>query len=255
MRPPKGKGCMASPSPLVSITLALVVAAGFTGAARDAADPAADRVTDAGAGQPAASCESALSLVWVDSSRTAPSVLAAAAREASAIWAAAGITLVWAHNGPGRRMRSEDILVMVRDRLARHPQTELRAARRRTLGRIIRVSEDQPGRVIEVALPAIVETIRTESMFSEPIASLPAVARDLALGRAAGRVAAHEIGHWLFGRGHAASGLMRASIQSRDLVSVFAPALPDAWPSQARAKLRARRPCPTPDAFRQPVTE
>lgn len=89
----------------------------------------------------------------------------------------------------------------------------------------------------------------------------PLVSITLALVVAAGSTgagqpaAACEPGHWLFGRGHAPSGLMRASIERRDLVSTFAPALPGAWPSQARCQLRVRRPCPGPDAFRQPVTE
>jgi hypothetical protein len=248
-----------SPSPLVRITAALVVAAGLTGTARGAADAAPGRPAQPTAvslaAEGSAACDMALSLVWVDGSRIAASILDDAAREASAIWAGAGISLTWAHNGPGRPMRPEDILVMVRDRLAGHPHERLRAGRRRTLGRIIRVSEDRPGRVIEVALPAIVEAIQGESLFNERIATLPAVVRDRILGRAVGRVAAHEIGHWLFGRGHAPSGLMRASIARRDLVSLLPPSLPDAWPSQARAQLRARRPCPAPDAVRQPVTE
>jgi hypothetical protein len=247
---------MASPTPLVRITAALVVAAGLVGAAGADPDPPTPRAAVSGAGDAAAACQAALSLVWVNASGiVAPSILDVAAREASAIWAGAGISLTWAHNGPGHRIHPEEILVMVRERLARHPEAALRAGRRRTLGRIIRVSEERPGRVIEVALPAIVEAIQGESLFNERIASLPAVARDRILGRAVGRVAAHEIGHWLFGRGHAPSGLMRASIRRIDLVSVSAPALPDAWPSQARAQLRVRRPCPAPDAVRPPVTE
>lgn len=247
---------MASPSPLVRITAALIVAAGLAGLAGAAPDPLAQHAAVSGSGEAAAACDTALSLVWVGDRRTAaPSILDVAAREASAIWAGAGIRLTWAHNGPGRRMHPEDILVIVRERLAGHTAADLRAGRRRTLGRIIRVSEDRPGRVIEVALPAIVEAIQGESLFNERIASLPAVVRDRVLGRAVGRVAAHEIGHWLFGRGHAPSGLMRASIRRTDLVSIFPPALPDAWPSQARAQLRVRRPCSAPDAVRPPVTE
>jgi hypothetical protein len=200
-------------------------------------------------------CDAALSLVWVDGSGTAGPVLDGAAREASAIWADAGISLRWAHSGPQRRMHAEDILVLVRNRLAWHPHTAVHAGRGRTLGRLLRASEAQPGRVIEVALPVIVDAIQRESPFRERLGSLPAVMRHHILGRAVGRVAAHEIGHWLFGRGHAPAGLMRASIARRDLVSALAPPLPDAWPSQARAQLRVLRPCPAPDAVRPPVTE
>ena len=246
---------MPSPSPLVRITAALAIAA-ITGAAGAAPDPTARQAERSGGGEAASGCDAALSLVWVGADRPiAPAILDVAAREASAIWASARISLTWTHNGPGRRIRPDDILVLVRQQLAGHTEAELRAGRRRTLGRNIRVSEDHPGRVIEVAPPAIAEAIQGESFFNERIASLPPVVRDRLLGRAIGRVTAHEIGHWLFGRGHAPSGLMRASIRRRDLVSVFAPTLPDAWPSQARAQLRVRRPCSAPDAVRPPVTE
>jgi hypothetical protein len=75
------------------------------------------------------------------------------------------------------------------------------------------------------------------------------------VGRGLGRVLAHEIGHWLFGRGHTAHGLMRASIKRRDLVDRTAPPLPAAWPSLARAQLRVRRACALPCPVRQPVTQ
>jgi hypothetical protein len=106
------------------------------------------------------------------------------------------------------------------------------------------VSEDQPSRLIELALPDIVATVLGQSVFDHRVDELPDAARALAVGRALGRVAAHEIGHWLFGREHAPRGLMRASILRQDLVDRVAPSLPSRWPSTALAQLQVRRPCP-----------
>jgi hypothetical protein len=116
---------------------------------------------------------------------------------------------------------------------------------RRVLGRVIRESDARPGRLIEVAVPAVLASLAGQSMFSRPLAELPGGVQDRAAGRALGRVIAHEIGHWLFGRGHALEGLMKPSIGRADLVSQVAPALPHDWPASAPARLHARRPCPS----------
>jgi hypothetical protein len=143
---------------------------------------------------------------------------------------------------------------MVREHLARAPRADLRRDRRPTLGRVIRASTDRPGRLIELALPAVTRSVQRERMFGRAFRDLPDGARTLLVGRALGRVLAHEIGHWLFGREHAPHGLMRASITRRALASSIAPALPPAWPSQARDRLLARRACARPCPVPQPAT-
>jgi hypothetical protein len=172
-------------------------------------------------------------------------VLDEAAREAADIWAAAGITLTWSKPGPDRAIAPDAILVAVRTRLARR-QAANGQRRRTALGRLIRVSPERPGRLIEVALPIVTEVVLPLRWQGRPVREQPQFARDRAIGRALGRVVAHEIGHWLFGRDHAVDGLMRASIRRPDLVAADPPALPAAWPSTARARLRTLRPCAEP---------
>jgi hypothetical protein len=164
------------------------------------------------------------------------------------------VALEWSHRTPGRPVRPDAVLVMVRARLAGGNPADLIVGRRTTLGRVIRVSEDRPTRLIEVVFPAVVASVRDQMAFGRPLRELPSVARDAVIGRALGRVAAHEIGHWLFGRAHAPEGLMRASIRRRDLVSLEPPALPDGWPATARHHFLVRRGC-APDRVRQPVTD
>jgi hypothetical protein len=198
----------------------------------------------ASADREAAACGTTLSLVWIDGTGTPPAVLEAAEDETQRIWAAAGIAIVWAHPGGGRGIRAGDLLVALRVTLPA-PAHALEPRRPRgVLGRVIRESDARPGRLIEVAVPAVLASLAGQSMFSRPLAELPGGVRDRAAGRALGRVIAHEIGHWLFGRGHATDGLMKPSIGRADLVSLVAPELPRDWPASAPARMHARRPCP-----------
>jgi hypothetical protein len=59
------------------------------------------------------------------------------------------------------------------------------------------------------------------------------------VGRAIGRVLAHEIGHWLRGRGHTTTGLMKAVLRGHELVDPLAPPLPREWTSAGPAPLLA----------------
>ena len=199
-------------------------------------------------------CDAPLPLVWIDGGRTSPAVLVEAEREASRIWAPAGIAFEWTRSNPSRLIRAGEVLVMVREHLAGRPRADLRLNRRHALGRVILAEADRPSRLIELVLPAVARSVQGERMFGRAFRDLPDAARTLLVGRALGRVLAHEIGHWLFGREHTPHGLMRASISRRALASPIAPALPPAWPSQARDRLLARRACARPCAVPQPAT-
>ena len=225
------------------VGLVALIALGSTLTGADATSPVAPR------------CDASLPLVWIDYGRTSRLVLDEAEREASRIWAPAGITFAWARSTPERAIRADDVLVMVREQLAGRPHTGLRVSRRHALGRVILVTPDRPSQLIELALPAVATSVHGESLFGRPVRGLPPASRNVAVGRALGRVLAHEIGHWLFGRAHTPDGLMRASIKRRDLVDPIAPALPATWPSLARGQLLARRACALPCPVRQPVTD
>jgi hypothetical protein len=223
--------------------LLVLIALGSTLTGADATAPAAPR------------CDASLPLVWIDGGRTSPITLDEAEREASRIWAPAGITFEWARSTPARPIRPDEVLVMVREELAGRPRIDLRVSGRHTLGRVILVTPERPSRLIELALPAVATSVQGELLFGRPVRGLPAASRNVAVGRALGRVLAHEIGHWLFGRAHTPDGLMRASIKRRDLVDAIAPALPAAWPSQARGRLQDRqRACASSCPVRQPVS-
>lgn len=200
-------------------------------------------------------CDATLPLVWIDHGRVSRVALDEAQREASRIWAPAGITFDWARSTPTRAIRAGEVLIMVREHLAGRPRTDLRVDGRHTLGRVLLVTPDQPSRLIELSLPAVTTSVQGQMLFGRPVRELPDASRELAVGRALGRVLAHEIGHWLFGRAHTPKGLMRASIKRRDLVDAIAPALPAAWPSMARDQLMARRAFALLCPVRQPVTE
>ena len=207
--------------------------------------PRADAGQHAGADRDAAACSATLPLVWIGATDMPPATLAAAEAETSKIWAEAGIAIAWARGDAGRGIRHGDVLVVLRSALPRASNPDTPHRTRRVLGRVIRESDTRPGRLIEVALPAVLASIDGLSPFNRRFGDLPSGVHEVAAGRALGRVVAHEIGHWLFGRGHTADGLMKAAIARPDLIALVAPPLPLDWPASAAARLRAHRPCPS----------
>ncbi len=73
--------------------------------------------------------------------------------------------------------------------------------------------------VIYVSLPATHSHLQTVSTSGVFMVQLPEVLRERMLARAIGRVAAHELGHYLLAsRQHTVSGLMRSEFAARELV-------------------------------------
>jgi hypothetical protein len=98
----------------------------------------------------------------------------------------------------------------------------------------------RPANLIEVSLAAIRARVMGASFSGRPVADLPSFWQRPLVGRAMGRVIAHEIGHWFGGRDHTSGGLMKAAIDDRDLVEHTAPALPAAWTRSGAAPRLAR---------------
>jgi hypothetical protein len=70
-----------------------------------------------------------------------------------------------------------------------------------------------------VSLPAVTETVQGASAFELPVAKLTLGLRDRLIARALGRVAAHELGHYLLQHaGHQPHGLMRPRYSPNELV-------------------------------------
>ena len=157
-------------------------------------------------------------------------VLADARREADAIWAAAGLQLVWLEPPAViEPAAGRIVVVIVRPVLVRSP-VSVAASRsaRPALGWVPITPDGHPGNLVELCFETIASTVRRASVVSGRVGDLPAVGQRPLLGRAIRRVMAHELGHWLGGRGHAATGLMKEALRAGELVDIEAPALPRA---------------------------
>lgn len=161
-----------------------------------------------------------------------------AMREAAEIWAGAGLRLTWFEGMSTADATTErPVIVMVRRVLVSAPaNAESRAHARPPLG-WVPFGDDGPANLIEVSLSAITSLVMGGWHGGRRIADLPTVWQEPLVGRALGRVVAHEIGHWLVGRGHTAEGLMKAAVGRRDLLERAAPVLPTAWTDAGAAEL------------------
>jgi hypothetical protein len=87
-----------------------------------------------------------------------------------------------------------------------------------------------------VSFELLTSFVMSGSHLNKPVSAFPNLAPGL-LGRGLGRVLAHEIGHWLMGRGHTRGGLMRPRFNIDDLVGSIVPHLPRTW-TAATSSLR-----------------
>jgi hypothetical protein len=70
-----------------------------------------------------------------------------------------------------------------------------------------------------VSLPAVTEFVLRAEAFKRPVSTLTQALRDRLLAQAVGRVAAHELGHYLLqSAGHHRQGLMRPNYSANELV-------------------------------------
>jgi hypothetical protein len=115
---------------------------------------------------------------------------------------------------------------------------EARQRGRFVMGRVI-INDGSPVRLIEVSLRAIKTSVSEARTAGPRDAALLRVAGRGVIGRALGRVIAHEIGHWLFGREHTQAGLMKPSLYPHDLIRPKALALPRGWRVADAEHLRA----------------
>jgi hypothetical protein len=75
------------------------------------------------------------------------------------------------------------------------------------------------------------------------VGTLPDHVQAPLLGRAVGRVIAHEVGHWLTGRRHTRDGLMRATFRERDLIDWWSPRAPRDWTTSGSTHNESDRGC------------
>lgn len=186
-------------------------------------------------GPPAVPCAAAsprvVRLLVVNEAGVAPAAMDAAVAEAGAIWTEAGVLLDWTFAPASFARTDDDTVVLVIRRALRTPPASGGAAPSvsHALGQVSFAVDGRPGSMIEVSFDAITGLVMTGSQFDRPIPTLPLANRRAVVGRGLGRVVAHELGHWLAGRGHVQFGVMKAAFDSRDLVQSIMPLLPPAW--------------------------
>jgi hypothetical protein len=175
-------------------------------------------------------------LMFVDEGRTDPETIEIARAEVESIWATAGVRLIWvspksAGAGESGVTPRPDAYVMLRSDSAnviKHAAM-IRSASFRQLGWVRINSEGKRSHLIEVSLANVRLSLMYAWYDNGRFAFHPESVRIVVMGRALGRVIAHEFGHWLIGRGHEVDGLMNAELGSDDLMAPEAPPLPRAW--------------------------
>ena len=183
----------------------------------------------------------------INEAGAAAATLDAAESEARRIWEPAGLHLIWTSSPERTNLNDGDtVVVVVRFALHRPPggdPAEL-AASRAALGWIVFGEDGRPGNLIEVSFEALTSVVMSGERLGRHVRELPKTAQSLLFGCGLGRVVAHEIGHWLMGRGHTKAGLMRDSFGGRDVLDPQVARLPDEWTAAgSRLRLALSSPC------------
>jgi hypothetical protein len=184
-----------------------------------------------------------LDVVVVETGGADPLSLQQAGLEVTTIWSAAGVRVFWSM-GPGFQLDSSrvHVPVVVRPVLRRAGEMIRRSGHKgRPLGWVKLDGAGRPHGPLEISLAPISESVLSGMSLGRRLVDLPLGQQQYAVGRAIGRVIAHELGHWLFGRGHTKDGLMAPSLDTRALTVTQAPRLPREWSRAARRAACQRR--------------
>jgi len=180
----------------------------------------------------------------INEAGAAQETLDAAEAEAATIWANGGLRLVW--TVPPVPLKGQDgqtVVVVVRRALSPPATTagaDLRTCSHPALG-LIRFGVDRrPANLIEVSFRELMSLVMSGSYMDKSISELPIYVQRHVVGLGLGRVLAHEIGHWLMGRGHTEQGLMRPRFNVLHLVGPNSPKLPGTWTAAGSELLPAR---------------
>jgi hypothetical protein len=135
-----------------------------------------------------------------------PATVATALAEASALWAPYGVAL----DAADTCASAPDDALLLEVAVATPALASLPRAWRSPLGSIAFDAAGAPRPVITVHLTALLRLMRGAGVFAADGPRWPAMLYDRNIGRAVGRVMAHEIGHYLLRTSvHADRGLMR----------------------------------------------
>lgn len=174
----------------------------------------------------------ALRIHVIDVAGVVPRTLDDARAELAKIWTTAGLSLTWTVPPMGFEVTDPGtVVVVVRRALSRHSGVKSGSSRGvpdSALGWVLFDRDDNRG-LVEVSIDAITAVVGAGVLGDKSVLTLPRRTQMDLLGRGLGRVIAHEIGHWLMGRAHMREGLMKPSLNARDLIDWAAPALPREW--------------------------
>jgi hypothetical protein len=158
----------------------------------------------------------AIVLTWTTAGAQPPAERRAMLQEVEAIWRAHGVSIVAvppAETGPPA---ADARLVVTLARASRRPAVP---GRRERLGAIVFDHDNAPATALTIDVAAVTAIVAGTRLAGRPFDQWPPAGRDALVGRALGRVLAHEIGHYLLAsRVHAPAGLMRAAFDGDELV-------------------------------------
>lgn len=153
-----------------------------------------------------------VTLAFQDSLPIADPIVRTAVQEAADIWAPYGLALTRAPAACDRS--TSDTLVLAVETVDRVSPGRL------VLGEVAFRPDGTPEPRISLFLNALLTLIADTRALSLAAWQSPRALRDLIVGRAVGRVLAHEIGHYILAmRTHGTTGLMRSSQRSDELVA------------------------------------
>ena len=165
-----------------------------------------------------------VTLAFAPAPPLAAAVTRAAVAEAAAIWLPYGVAVTGVDLGTSSAPTDGLVLTVVMSS-APAPPADWQAP----LGAVDFDADGAPAHVMTVFVDRIVRMLEGAHLWDVPASHWPRVIREQVVGRAIGRVIAHEIGHVLLrSRRHTAGGLMRAVQRPDELID----------PARTRYRLR-----------------
>jgi len=138
-----------------------------------------------------------------------------AIEEVGEIWREVGVAVASGQDGDSSR--SGEATVSLRILRARAPTGA--GADRVVLAWVTAIESGRSAPLLFVSLPAVMEAVMRADALGRPVTQLTRALQDRLIARAVGRVAAHELGHYLLqSAAHEDRGLMRATYSSSELV-------------------------------------
>ena len=155
-----------------------------------------------------------VALVFAPDNRVGPAVERHALAEAAAIWVPYGVVVTASDEG----CASEQADLTLSVAMSKAPAAS-ETALQMPLGAVDFDADGFPARVVIVFVDRLIRLLEEARLWPLPPVNWPRGLRERIVGRAIGRVLAHEIGHVLLrSKGHADRGLMRAVQRADELV-------------------------------------